>query len=72
MRTFQTIHPCHLIDVTGGSKRVTVRKDNTEIVNAMNRLKSDIETLGKAQIEKSSSSEKLLPIVMMLGQKKNA
>lgn len=66
MHMFQTIHPCHLIDVTGGSKRITVRKDNTEIVNAMNRLKSDIETLGKAQIEKESPMSKMLPMIMMM------
>jgi hypothetical protein len=70
MHMFQTIHPCHLIDVTGGSKRITVRKDNTEIVNAMTRLKSDIETLGKAQIEKSDSSSKMLPMIMMMAQRR--
>ena len=71
MRTFfQTISACHLIDVTGGSKRVTVRKDNTEIVNAMTRLKGDIEALGKAQIEKSSSSSQMLPMMMMMMQRR--
>lgn len=70
MRIFQTISPCHLIDVTGGAKRVSVRKDNTEIVNAMTRLKSDIETLGKAQIEKSSKSSQMLPMMMMMMQRR--
>ncbi|MGE0400392.1 MAG: hypothetical protein AB7T06_26995 [Kofleriaceae bacterium] len=70
MRMFQTIHPCHLIDVTGGSKRITVRKNNDEIVRAMTTLKSDIETLGKAQIEKSSSSSQMLPMMMMMMQRR--
>lgn len=70
MRTLVTIHSCHLIDVTGGAKRISVRKDNTEIVNAMTRLKSDIEALGKASIEKSSSSSQMLPMMMMMMQKR--
>ena len=70
MRTFLTIHPSHLIDVTGGAKRVSVRKDNTEIVRAMTTLKSDIEALGKAQIEKTSSSSQMLPMMMMMMQRR--
>lgn len=70
MRTLPTIHPCHLLDVTGGAKRVTARKDDTEILRAMTTLKSDIETLGKAQIEKSSSSSQLLPMMMMMMQRR--
>ncbi len=70
MRTFTTIHPCHLIDVTGGSKRVTVRPNNEPIIKAMTQLKSDIETLGKAQIEKSSSSSQMMPMMMMMMQKR--
>ncbi len=69
MRTLLSIHPCHLSDVTGGAKRVTARQDNTEIVNAMTRLKSDIEALGKAQIEKSSASSQMLPMMMMMMQR---
>ncbi|MFN0252531.1 MAG: hypothetical protein ACKV2T_36980 [Kofleriaceae bacterium] len=70
MRIFVTIHPCHLTDVTGGAKRVSVRKDNTEIVSAMTRLKGDIEALGKAQIEKGSSSSQMLPMMMMMMQRR--
>lgn len=70
MRTFLTIHPCHLIDVTGGSKRVTARKDDTQIIRAMTTLKSDIEALGKAQIEKASSSSQMLPMMMMMMQRR--
>lgn len=70
MRMFETIHPCHLIDVTGGAKRVTVRKNNDEIVRAMNTLKGDIEKLGQAQLEKSSSSSQMLPMMMMMMQRR--
>lgn len=70
MRMLETIHPCHLIDVTGGAKRVTVRKNNDEIVRAMNTLKSDIEKLGAAQLEKSSSSSQMMPMMMMMMQRR--
>jgi hypothetical protein len=71
MRTFfQTLSACHLIDVTGGAKRVTVRPNNEPIIKAMTQLKSDIETLGKAQIEKASSSSQMLPMMMMMMQRR--
>lgn len=70
MRMFQTILPCHLIDVTGGSKRVTVRKNNDALVQQMNQLKSDIETAGQALIQKQSKSSEMMPMIMMMMQRR--
>jgi hypothetical protein len=67
---FQTILPRHLLDVTGGSKRVSVRPNNDDLVQKMNTLKSDIETVGKAQIDKQSKSSQMLPMMMMMMQRR--
>lgn len=70
MRTLQTISADHLHDVTGGAKRITVRPNNDEVIRAMTSLKSDIESVGKAQANKSSSSSSMMPMMMMMMMKR--